>query len=159
MRSFGTPYPEPLQRNPLIFNVSAHFPIGARRAPQVRRTENTMSTIAHLEPIEIRVTSRRHTPKRVVIVHQIQVSGFSATGDAFAEHTRTINVSERGCCFELARCLVPGDTVSIKVRRSVRGPSSFRVVWTLRKTNHWIVGALIIEPTDVWHMIFPQRAP
>ncbi len=118
-----------------------------------------MSSIAHLEPTEIHVHSRRRAPKRTVIVHQIQVCGFSATGDAFAEHTRTINVSERGCCFELSQCLVPGDTVSISVRRAAGGPYLFRVVWISRKTNHWVVGALIIDPADVWDMIFPQRAP
>jgi hypothetical protein len=107
----------------------------------------------------IKAFDRRRNPRRVAIAHQIEVRGLSATGDAFAEQTRTVNVSERGCCFEVARTLVPGDIVSIKVRRANGGPYAFRVIWTSWRINHWVVGAILTETGDVWDMIFPPRSP
>lgn len=94
---------------------------------------------------------------RVGIMYPITVRGVSR-GEDFAEETRTLNVSEKGCCFESAHPLRRGDVVSIEVRRRAHlGAKTFRIVYIERRDEVWIVGATLMEGGDVWGISFPNR--
>ena len=94
---------------------------------------------------------------RVGIIYPVTIRGISE-GQYFAEETRTLNVSEEGCCFESKHRLQKGDVVSLEVRRRVHlGPKTFQVVHVERRDELWIAGALLMETGDVWGISFPQR--
>lgn len=94
---------------------------------------------------------------RVGIMYPITIRGISE-GQYFAEETRTLNVSEDGCCFESVHPLKRGDVVSLEVRKRVHlGPRTFQVVHIEVRDGRWIAGAILMESGDVWGITFPHR--
>lgn len=94
---------------------------------------------------------------RVGIVYPITIRGISE-GQYFAEETRTLNVSEEGCCFESAHQLKKGDVVSLEVRKRVHlGPRTFQIAHVERRGELCIAGAILMESGDVWGISFPRK--
>src|ERR1700752_1038430 len=70
----------------------------------------------------------RRTCKRVTICYVLEIAGTSPAGEPFLETSRTLNVSEAGCCFESPRRLLPREIVSLTVQRRQKvGPFNFEV--------------------------------
>lgn len=103
------------------------------------------------------VHADRRRGVRVGIMYPITIRGISE-GEYFAEETRTLNVSEEGCCFESTHRLKTGDVVSLEVTKRVHlGPRTFEIVHVERKGELWVAGAILMESADVWGISFPQK--
>jgi len=103
----------------------------------------------------------RRKGKRVPLAFPIEVSGFDRTGRHFSEATKTSDISEAGCRFRIKAQLEPGEVVAIKLitRGNGLAPASkallFQIVWVSRHPDCWEVGALKLQPENIWHMSFP----
>jgi PilZ domain len=70
--------------------------------------------------------------KRVGLHLPLQVSGDDAAGAAFAESSRSVNVSGGGLCFETGRILIVGARLVVRIalppalRRHFRGKAVYR---------------------------------
>lgn len=116
-----------------------------------------MSATSNWQKVATEVRADRRRGKRVGMSYAITIRGLSR-GEYFAEETRTLNVSEHGCCFETAHQLTRGDIVSLEVRGRVHlGPSTFEVMRVAGGPDHWVIGAMLLETTNVWGMSFPQQ--
>ncbi len=105
----------------------------------------------------------RRKGKRVPLAFPIEVSGFDRTGRHFSEATKTCDISEAGCRFRIKAHLKPGDVVAIKLitRGNGLAPASkallFQIAWVKPEADGWAVGALKLQPENMWHMSFPPR--
>lgn len=116
-----------------------------------------MNATSNWEKVVMEVRADRRRGKRVGMTYAITIRGLSC-GEYFAEETRTTNVSEHGCCFETTHQLARGDIVSLEVRGRVHlGPSTFEVMRVSGGPDHWVIGAMLLETTNVWGMSFPQQ--
>lgn len=116
-----------------------------------------MTATSNWQKVVTEVKADRRRGKRVGMTYPITIRGISR-GEYFAEETRTMNVSEQGCCFETTHHLNRGDIVSLEVRGRVHlGPSTFEVMRTAGGPDRWVIGAMLLETADVWGMSFPQQ--
>ena len=116
-----------------------------------------MSATSNWQKIVAEVKADRRCGKRVGMTYAITIRGISC-GAYFAEETRTMNVSEHGCCFESTHYLKRGDVISVEVRGRIHlGPNTFEVMRTAGGPDRWIVGAMLMETADVWGMSFPKQ--
>lgn len=104
------------------------------------------------------VSVDRRDGKRVAIRRAISVTGISASGDAYSYETNTRNISEEGCCFESARPLEVGEIVAISVvDRPADGEHRFQVVRVEQDGVAWVVGARLVQSTNIWGVVFPPK--
>lgn len=116
-----------------------------------------MSATSNWQKIVGEVRADRRRGRRVGMTYAITIRGISR-GEYFAEETRTMNVSQQGCCFESTHHLNRGDVISLEVRGRVHlGPNTFEVMRTAGGPDRWIIGAMLMETADVWGMCFPQQ--
>ena len=116
-----------------------------------------MTATSNWQKVVTEVKADRRRGKRVGMTYPITIRGISR-GEYFAEETRTMNVSEKGCCFETVHQLNRGDIVSLEVRGRVHlGPSTFEIMRTAGGPDRWVIGAMLLETVDVWGMSFPQQ--
>jgi PilZ domain-containing protein len=106
----------------------------------------------------------RRDGKRVSLQFGLEVSGTDAAGAAFHIHGRTRNVSHDGCCFEVARCIVQGEKLALKViRRNSAGEQEstealpFRMAWVIQEENLWVAGAEMVKLEAPWGITFPEK--
>jgi hypothetical protein len=105
----------------------------------------------------------RRKCKRVALSYPIRVSGLDYAGHMFSDLSVTTDVSQQGCRFDLLREVTLGSILSIQiVNRDTGNPhssraSQFKVAWISPSLNGWSVGALILNPGNMWHMAFPKR--
>jgi PilZ domain len=106
----------------------------------------------------------RRDGKRVSLQFGLEISGTDPSGAPFTVQGRTRNVSQYGCCFEVARCIVPGEQVSLKViRRNGQGSQEataalpFRLSWVLQEGNVWVTGAEMVRAETPWGITFPEK--
>jgi hypothetical protein len=117
------------------------------------------------EALSQEVMEDRRRYKRVPLAFPIEVSGFGRTGRLFTECTTTSNISKTGCRFLLKTQVSRGDVVAIKVlsRREDHSPASkpllFQIICVVPEEEGWSVGALQLQPENLWHMAFPQNNP
>jgi len=103
----------------------------------------------------------RRRGKRVPLTFPIEVSGFDRTARLFSERTKTSDISEVGCRFQVKTPLSRGDVVAIKLltRGNEQSPTSkallFQIAWVQRDPDGWTVGALKLQPENIWHVAFP----
>lgn len=114
-------------------------------------------TVRNWQTLIDEVHADRRRGVRVGIMYPITIRGISE-GEYFAEETRTLNVSEEGCCFESRHQLRKGDVVSLEVRKRVHlGPRTFQIIHVERRDELWVAGAILMESGDVWGISFPRR--
>jgi hypothetical protein len=106
----------------------------------------------------------RRDSKRVHLQFTLEISGTDATGAVFHVSGRTRNVSHRGCCFEVARPIVPGEELELKVVRhtllGVRESTEalpFRMAWVVQEENLWVAGAEMVQREAPWGIKFPDK--
>lgn len=106
----------------------------------------------------------RRGGKRVSLQFGLEVSGTDATGEAFHVQGRTRNVSHHGCCFEVGRCIVQGEKLTLKViRRSSTGVQEstealpFRMAWVVQEEDLWVAGAEMVKLEAPWGISFPEK--
>jgi hypothetical protein len=120
-----------------------------------------METLTEWDKLSQEVQQDRRKGKRVPLTFPIEVSGFDHTARLFSERTKTTDISEVGCRFQMKRPLSPGDVVAIKLlsRRNEKSPASkpllFQIMWVQREPDGWIAGALKLQPENIWHVAFP----
>ncbi len=106
----------------------------------------------------------RRTGKRVALSYPIRVSGSDDAGHSFSDLAVTTDVSEQGCRFDLLRELSLGSIVTIHiVSRNSGKPqdhrkSQFKIAWVSPSPRGWTIGALILNPANIWRMAFPKRS-
>jgi len=124
-----------------------------------------MKTILPQDKIEVKTPdpSDRRRGKRVVIAFPIEISGFDAAGRIFRECSVTSDVSEQGCKFDLLRELKGGDVIAIQLvspgkdRPKKSKPLLFEVAWVCPSMHGWTLGALKLQPENIWNLIFPPK--
>jgi hypothetical protein len=106
----------------------------------------------------------RRDGKRITLQFGLEVSGTDATGAPFHIQGRTRNVSHHGCCFEVARSIVQGEKLLLKViRRNSAGEQEstavlpFRMAWVVKEGNLWVAGAEMVELEAPWGISFPEK--
>jgi hypothetical protein len=106
----------------------------------------------------------RRDSKRVHLQFTLEISGTDATGAVFHISGRTRNVSHRGCCFEVARPISPGEQLELKVVRhtllGVRESTEalpFRMAWVVQEENLWVAGAEMVQREAPWGINFPDK--
>jgi len=106
----------------------------------------------------------RREGSRVKLRYELEVCGRDSEGVAYKIHAYTNNISEKGCCFEVARTMFPGESISLRVLRKNRmgiadgtDPVPFRIMWVKQEGGLWIAGAMMILPEDPWNVSFPPR--
>ena len=107
----------------------------------------------------------RRDAKRVSLQFGLEILGTDAAGAPFAVHGRTRNVSNYSCCFEVARRIVRGETLALKViRHNDSGMQEstealpFRVAWVVQEENLWVAGAEMVRVEAPWGITFPDKA-
>src|SRR5713226_2833225 len=109
------------------------------------------------EALSEEASQDRRKGKRIPLSYRIEVTGFDRAGRLFAEHTTTSNISEEGCRFVVKTPLQRGDVVAIKLmsREPSLPPQNrsllFQVAWIAREQDGWAVGALKLQPENIWH--------
>ncbi len=130
----------------------------------MKRNEK-MENLTEWEELSQAVMEDRRKGKRVPLAFLIEVSGFDRTGRHFSETTKTSDISEAGCSFRIKAQLEPGDVVAIQLITSKNGqaPASkallFQIAWARPEPDGWAMGALKLQPENIWHMAFPPSNP
>lgn len=106
----------------------------------------------------------RRDGKRIHLQFGLEISGTDAAGAPFHIQGRTRNVSHHGCCFEVARRIVKGEKLLLKViRRNNAGEQEstevlpFRMAWVVQEENLWIAGAEMVKLEAPWGITFPEK--
>ncbi len=106
----------------------------------------------------------RRDGKRISLRFGLEVSGTDAAGAVFHVHGRTRNVSHHGCCFEVARPIVQGEKLELKViRHNSAGEEEstealpFRMQWVVKESELWVAGAEMVKPEAPWGISFPEK--
>jgi hypothetical protein len=122
-----------------------------------------MSTLTEWDELSLEAQRDRREGKRVPLTFPIEVSGFDHTAHMFSERTKTTDISELGCRFQVKTEIARGDVVAIRLlsrcRDGVPGskPLLFQIVWVQPdpEGEGWIAGALKLQPENIWHVAFP----
>jgi hypothetical protein len=124
----------------------------------------TVTTTVPIQPEsqmpEQRPQDRRRS-KRIPMSFHIEVSGIDSNGQLFRDRVVTIDVSDGGCQFELAREIEARTPISIQVvnRDGAAAfeskPLLFEVVRVELNKVGRIVGAMQLQAANIWHMTFP----
>jgi hypothetical protein len=121
-----------------------------------------MSTaLTSWEELSAEANRDRRRQKRVPLTFQVMVCGLDESGHFFAEQTKTADISEFGCRFSLRSKPLVGDVVAVRVAgsRSSRDPQDrallFEVRWVEAQQGHWVIGAISLQPHNLWRMAFP----
>jgi hypothetical protein len=121
-----------------------------------------MKLLSDWQALSLEVREDRRQGKRVPLALPIEVSGFDRTARLFFERTMTLDVSEAGCRFQLKTPLERGDMVAIRLlsgqkdEPSAGKPVLFQIMWSIREPEGWTVGALRLQPENIWHVALPS---
>jgi hypothetical protein len=94
----------------------------------------------------------------------IEVSGIGQDGQAFHEHTVTIDVSEWGCGFLVSTELKVDDMIAIRMSSpdqegaSSRPQCLYQVLRVKSEGTRWLVGAWKMGGSDIWGSDLPKTA-
>jgi hypothetical protein len=106
----------------------------------------------------------RRKGKRIKLQFDLEVVGADPDGRAYSVEARTLDVSEVGCSFEVARTLFPGEDVSLRVKRkneraTPQGADAvvFHIMWVKKEKDVYVVGAEMNIPGDPWKIAFPPK--
>lgn len=104
----------------------------------------------------------RRKERRIPLVFPIEVSGFDANGKFFTERSVTMDISENGCRFQLKSQIERSSVVALKVLHRNRSDSSperpllFSVARAIQEGNGWTLGAVKLQPENIWCVAFPS---
>lgn len=106
----------------------------------------------------------RREGKRASLQFGLEIRGTDAAGAAFSVQGHTRNVSHFGCCFEVPRSIIQGETLSLKVikRKRLEVQEStealpFRLAWVVQEENVWVAGAEMVRVEAPWGITFPEK--
>jgi hypothetical protein len=106
----------------------------------------------------------RRKGKRIKLRYELDVTGEGADGEAYLMKAWTRDVSEVGCCFEIARTMIRGEIVSMRVKRKNHlgipestYPVAFHIMWAKQENELCIVGAEMVAPEGPWGLAFPPK--
>lgn len=91
----------------------------------------------------------------------VEISGFDARGRFFTERTKTLDVSDFGCRFQLRAEIEKHSAISVRVIRRRNGmmmddpPVLFRVVWVRHANPGWMVAGAKLQTVRLWTVGFP----
>lgn len=91
----------------------------------------------------------------------VEISGFDVRARFFTERTKTLDVSDSGCRFELRVEIEKHSAISVRVIRRRNGmmmddpPVLFRVVWVRHTHAGWMVAGTKLQPVRLWTVGFP----
>ena len=103
----------------------------------------------------------RRSGKRLRLNFLIEVTGFGRTGRLFTERTRTHDISEIGCRFDLLTPVERGSVIAIKLLPPGKAalpeekPWLFEIMWTVTRAIGWTVGARKLQDDKIWKVSFP----
>ena len=103
----------------------------------------------------------RRRSKRIPMSFHIEVSGIDCNGQLFRDQVATLDVSDGGCQFELAREIEVKTPISIQVLDRDGAPATgskpllFEVVRVEIGKAGRVVGAMQLQAANIWHMTFP----
>ena len=103
----------------------------------------------------------RRSGKRLRLNFPIEITGFDRAGRFFTEQTKTADISEIGCRFDLLTPVESGNVVAIKLLPPGKAtlpeekPLLFEVVWTVARTIGWTVGTRKLQGDKIWKVTFP----
>jgi hypothetical protein len=106
----------------------------------------------------------RRKGKRVKLRYELEVVGADWEGKPYTMQASTLDVSEMGCSFEIARTLSPGEDVSLRVKRkdetgtqTSTGALVFHVMWVKKEKDLYVVGAEMVGHGNPWKIAFPPK--
>jgi hypothetical protein len=106
----------------------------------------------------------RRSGKRLHLNFSIRITGFDQIGHPFTERTRTEDISETGCRFDLLTPVKRGSVVTIElllpsnIKLPEEKPGLFEIVWTVARTIGWTVGTRKLIGDKIWKVTFPQHS-
>lgn len=111
-----------------------------------------LSTLASLD---------RRSEKRYAMVFPIRVHGFDCENHYFSQKTFTLDISAGGCRFALDTEVQRGSVVAVSSipRDSTEAPvqkALYEVMWSVKTTRGWEVGARSMDRKNIWGMNFPE---
>jgi hypothetical protein len=107
------------------------------------------------------ITVDRRSGKRLRLNFSIEITGFDRSGRLFTERTRTEDISEIGCRFDLLTPVERGNVVAIKLlppgKATLPEEKSllFEIIWTVARTIGWTVGTRKLQGDKIWKVTFP----
>jgi len=114
------------------------------------------------EALSVEAEKDRRTGKRVSLAFPIEVCGFDHTGRVFFERTMTLYDSEASYRFQVKTPLERGDVVVIRLlsgqkhEPSAGKPVLFQIMWSILEPEGWAVGALRLQPGNIWNAALPS---
>ncbi len=121
-----------------------------------------MKSLTDWQALSVEVEKDRRKGKRVSLAFPIEVCGFDRTGRLFFERTMTLYDSEAGCRFQVETPLERGDVVAIRLlgsgenQPSAGKPVLFQIIWSICEPEGWAVGALRLQPENIWNAALPS---
>ena len=107
------------------------------------------------------ISEDRRAGKRLRLNFSIEMTGFDRTGRLFTERTKTDDISEIGCRFDLLTPVERGAVVAIKLlppgyaTLPEEKPLLFEIMWVVARTNCWTVGTRKLQGDKIWKVTFP----
>lgn len=114
------------------------------------------------EELGIEANKDRRREARIPLSIPIEVTGFDVEGKFFCESSKTVDISESGCSFQLKRCVERGGVVAIKVivrdrkKKAEQRPFLYQIARATAEGGRWMVGAAKLQPESIWFVAFPK---
>lgn len=119
-----------------------------------------MQGVVNWEELGIQASQDRRREPRLPLSVAIEVSGLDFDGKFFCERTKTVDVSESGCSFELKNGVERGSVVAIRVSTTTKKdvsnkkPFLYQVARSEQQRGRWVVGAAKLQHDSVWLVVF-----
>jgi hypothetical protein len=120
------------------------------------------SSLTNWDELVDEVSRDRRSGKRLQLSFVIEITGFDRTGRLFTERTKTVDISEFGCRFDLHTPVKTGNVVALRLlppsKESLpKGkPSLFEVMWSVSQRGGWTVGTRKVQNDEMWNVVtFP----
>lgn len=121
-----------------------------------------MESAVNWEELGIEANRDRRKETRIVLAIPIEVTGFDINGKFFSDATKTVDISERGCSFQIKRRVERGGIVAIKViakgskHSTEQRPFLYQVARSTASGDGWVTGAAKLQAESVWFVAFPE---
>jgi hypothetical protein len=104
----------------------------------------------------------RRSGKRLRLNFLIEIVGFDPTGRLFTEQTKTLDISEFGCRFDLHTPVRSGNVLALRLLPPAKStlpegnPLLFEVIWSVSRRTGWTVGTRKLQDDKMWKVVtFP----
>lgn len=120
-----------------------------------------MQGAVNWEELGIQASQDRRREPRLPLSVAIEVSGLDLEGKFFCERTRTVDVSESGCSFQLKNGVERGSIVAIRVNTTStkdevanKRPFLYQVARSEKQSEGWVIGAAKLQRESIWLVVF-----